>query len=218
MGFSYDGCKNGKGGRKAAVSNNKNLPQPGQPSNKSSKKNTVIAGMNFAAEALPPGLVLQTAAVNPMIRIQFLKYMKHVRGQFGYPPVDDDNDLKTFPVFISWSKDASVTSEIFYHYIVDHLMALYPDAEDVAGKRVIMKADSGPGRSDRNFLTVARARGFYFLPGLPNGTELGQEMDQLFAHFKSIMEANRELLYRTLFQLGGSNNDVDDGDGDNVHD
>mmetsp|Transcript_35768 Transcript_35768/g.39835 ORF Transcript_35768/g.39835 Transcript_35768/m.39835 type:complete len:145 (+) Transcript_35768:243-677(+) len=27
----------------------------------------------------------------------------------------------------------------------------------------------------------------------------------------SVMEANRELLYRTLFQLGGSNNDVDDG-------
>ena len=65
---------------------------------------------------------------------------------------------------------------------------------------------------------MARARGFYFSPGLPNGTKLGQEMDQLFVHFKSIMEANRELLYRTLFQLGGSNNDVDNGDGDDVND
>ena len=75
------------------------------------------------------------------------------------------------------------------------------EACDEPGKRVPMNADSGPGRMDKDFLTKARAHGFYFLPGLPNGTKLGQEMDQVFAEFKAILEENRALLYKILFSL-----------------
>ena len=207
MGFSYNGCKNGVRGRKAMYSNNKYLPQPGQASSKSAQKNTIIAGMTFAYEAITPGLVIQSVAENPQIRVRLLKHMKHVRGQFGHPEVEDQNDMKTFPVFLSWSKDASVTDEIFIEYVLHLKQFLYPDACDEPGKRVLMKADSGPGRMNKDFLTTARAHGFYFLPGLPNGTELGQEMDQVFAEFKAILEENRALLYKILFSLPDDDED-----------
>ena len=38
----------------------------------------------------------------------------------------------------------------------------------------------------------AREMGAYFYPGLPNGTEVGQEMDQMFSSFKKHMYANRD--------------------------
>ena len=62
-----------------------------------------------------------------------------------------------------------------------------------------MKVDSGPGRLNEAFLVTARSYGFYFFPGLPNGTELGQEMDQVFALLKSIIEENRRALDKLLF-------------------
>ena len=39
--------------------------------------------------------------------------------------------------------------------------------------------------------------GIYFWPGVPNGTEATQEMDQMFGTFKSICYDNRELLYES---------------------
>ena len=201
MGFSYDGCKNGMRGRKAMYHNNKHLPQPGQASNKSAQKNSIIAGMTYAFEVIPPGIILQSSAAAPHIRTQLLRYMKHVRGQFGHPSVEDPNDVKTFPVFISWSKDSSVTDAIFIEYILHIKTFCYPDAKDEPGYRVLMKADSGPGRMNKEFLAIARSHGFYFLSGLPNETELGQEMDQVFAEFKAILEENRAILYKTLFRL-----------------
>ena len=218
MGFSYDGCKNGLRGRKAMSNNNKHLPQPGQASSKSANRNTVMAGMTFAYKAITPGLIIQSVAENPQLRVRLLKYMRHVRGQFGHPPVDDPNDMKNFPVFISWSKDASVTDEIFIQYVLHLKQFLYPDACDEPGKRVLMKADSGPGRMNKEFLTTARSHGFYFLPGLPNGTELGQEMDQVFAEFKAILEENRALLYKILFGLPDDSDDDDDDDDDDDND
>ena len=154
MGFSYDGCKNGVRGRKAMYHTNKHLPQPGQASNKSAQKNSLICGMNFAFEALPPGIILQSSAVAPRIRVQLLKHMKHVRGQFGHSSVEDPNDVKTFPVFISWSKDSSVTDQIFIQYILHLKTFCYPDAKDVPGYRVLMKADSGPGRMNKELSLI----------------------------------------------------------------
>jgi len=62
MGFSLDGSKNGKGGREAAVLTNPNIPEPKQPTNKSSQKVTCLFGMNFKKEAIPPLFVLASNA------------------------------------------------------------------------------------------------------------------------------------------------------------
>lgn len=54
------------------------------------------------------------------------------------------------------------------------------------------KSDSGPGRFGVEFNAQARLDGFYHFPGTPNGTEVGQEMDQLFAYLKSLIYSNMD--------------------------
>ena len=44
----------------------------------------------------------------------------------------------------------------------------------------MMKADMGPGQSNNEFQAIVGVHGFSFFAGLPNVTELGQEMSQLF--------------------------------------
>ena len=170
-----------------------------KPVGKSSQKVSLIVGMNYELEVLPPYTVLMTDAERPYIREHFIKWTPHTKGQYGFPPSNDPNNERGFPMGIGWSKDASVTDEIFINYIETHLCPLYRDAKDGPGFRVIMKADSGPGHDNDEFKAIARSYGFYFFPGLLNGTELGQEMDQLFALLKSIMEENRDTLYKKLF-------------------
>ena len=196
MGFSLDGSKNGKGGRPAAMLSNPALMEPDTPTNKSSQKITCMYGINFENEPLPPLFVLTTSAESPRVRGQLVRNMKHIQGQFGYDPVEEGDTPRTFPPAIAFSKEGSIDSESLIYYVESHLCVLYPDAEDVPGKRVLLKADSGPGRFCEEFRTISRSYGFYFYPGLPNGTELGQEMDQLFSYCKTLMEANRHTLWK----------------------
>ena len=46
--------------------------------------------------------------------------------------------------------------------------------------------------------------GFYFFPGVPNGTELGQEMDQLFHLLKTKFEENRQKLWKMRYESAES--------------
>ena len=69
-------------------------------------------------------------------------------------------------------------------------MPLFPDAQDVRGKRVIMKADSGPGRMELGFLAEARTLGFIIYPGVPNTTAVTQETDQSYGPFKTQFQKN----------------------------
>lgn len=84
----------------------------------------------------------------------------------------------------------------FCKYITQFVFRLYPDAADVPGKRVMIKIDLGPGRFYPKLQQRLKARGFYMFPGVPNGTEVGQEMDQLCAHMKTLCYKNREKLIR----------------------
>ena len=127
--------------------------------------------------------------------------MKQVKGQFGYSSTDSANELRSFSPAIAFGKDGSIDTQSIIYWVENVLCALYPDAEDVAGKRVMMKADMGPGRFDVNFRAISRSYGFYFFAGLPNGTELGQEMDQLFAYVKTVMEVNREDLWKARYAI-----------------
>ena len=138
--------------------------------------------------------------------------MHHVIGNFGFDEID--GNIRSFPNGFSWSEDGSVTDEIFIYYIEKFLCPLYKDARDEERFWVDMKADSESGRLNSRFWKIAQSYGFYFFSGLPNGTELGQEMDQLFLFLKSIIEENRKELYKRLFrQLEGripDNNEDDD--------
>ena len=187
--------------------------EAGTPQHKTSQRVSTIYGMNFAFEALPPFHVIQSTAENPRIEERFNNEMHHVIGNFGFNEID--GNIRSFPNGVSWSEDGSVTDAIFIYYIEKFLCPLYKDAKDEEGFRVGMKADSGPGRLNTRFWEIACSYGFYFFPGLPNGTELGQEMDQLFAFLKSIIEENRKELYKILFRQceGRVPEDNEDDDG-----
>jgi hypothetical protein len=89
-----------------------------------------------------------------------------------------------------------MTKDEFEEYLKNSIITLYPDAADVPGKRVILKADSGPGRTNTDLMAYLRVRGFYFLPGLPNSTHVTQEMELLIGEVKSVFYNNLEKLTR----------------------
>jgi len=59
-----------------------------------------------------------------------------------------------------------------------------------AGKRVILKVDSGPGRNNVHLLARLRAIGIYVYPCVPNTTAITQETDQSYGYFKSLFRQN----------------------------
>jgi hypothetical protein len=77
-----------------------------------------------------------------------------------------------------------MNTDEFEFYVKNSLLTLYPDAADVPGRRVLLKADSGPGRKNTELMACLRVRGFYFIPGLPNSTHVTQEMELLIGELK----------------------------------
>lgn len=84
-----------------------------------------------------------------------------------------------------------------------HLRTYFPDAADAPRQRVITKADSGPGRFNYHHLAEARVEGFVTIPGLPNGTEVGAEMDQMFGYNKTLVYGNMDTLISRKWQVEG---------------
>ena len=72
-------------------------------------------------------------------------------------------------------------------YVVeDCIVPLYPDVEDIAGKRVLLLVDSFPGRTQLDMLASLRIKCIYLKAGVPNTTHITQLTDQNYGMFKSI--------------------------------
>ena len=80
----------------------------------------------------------------------------------------------------------------FELYLKNLMEMIYPDAMDTPGKRVIVKIDSGPGRSNMDLLARLRMRGVILYPGVPNTTSVSQETDRNYGLFKSVYRENIE--------------------------
>ena len=66
---------------------------------------------------------------------------------------------------------------------------------------MIIKVDSGPGRTNLEMLAYMRAVGVYCYPGVPNTTHVSQETDQNYGVFKSVFRENLEILSQARFDL-----------------
>lgn len=77
-------------------------------------------------------------------------------GQFGC------DNLWSFSSLVDFSDNGSVTNKMFYGWCLQMLLLLYPDAVDEPGKRVMLKADSGPGCFFHDFLQCPERMAFYF--------------------------------------------------------
>ena len=123
------------------------------------------------------------------------------RVQFYFLPSPTVTPLLTSSfVSSAFSENGSVTKEIFYEWYHEIVSVLFPDMQDIPGKRVLVKSDGGPGRTHPIYLSESHLDGLVHYPGLPNGT-LFQELDQIFAYLKSLMEKNRMRIFNKLFQL-----------------
>ena len=193
MSLSLD-CSSTRGaGRPASVPMAIGVHGDGDPSPKSSDKCTVIFGMNFASEAMPPHIQFPTKATDSSrfkLHAAPLVSLRQVQGRFGYP------QSRWFDTGFGMNKKGGMNKSAFYKYITEFVFKLYPDAADIPGKRVLIKIDSGPGRMYPELQRRLRARGFCVFPGVPNGTEVGQEMDQLYAYLKTLCYRNRETLIK----------------------
>ena len=148
---------------------------------------TLLLGITGANEALPVFVIFPTlaAAGNGRMRFRILETFQQIKARYGY------SKDRYFDCVFAVSPKGSMTKEIMPFYF-ETMREWFPDCQDRDGYRNFLKLDTGPGRTSSDFLAQARVEGFDIFPGLPNGTEMGQEMDQLFGPFKQILYGNRD--------------------------
>ena len=195
-----DGSSTVEGGRPAMTMVDPSLPESGKQKQKSDKSCTVIFGCTGAHEALPPLFVFPSTAKLPenyRLRWTLLESFPQVEGQYGY------SKRRHFDVGFAINQKGGTNEELFEKFVCEHVMSLYPDAQDVPGKRLLLQTDTGPGRLGAMHRFRTKAEGVYIYPGMPNGTEAGQACDQLFSYLKTVLERNRKRLYNARVKAEG---------------
>ena len=195
MGFGLGKDANGLGGRQPTQFVFQEIRNSGEPDQQSNIRVTLFLGVNYADEPLPGLIILPSAAEKYKVKEELLKRFHQVEGKYGH------NSRKKFDFMIAASPKGSMTKEILNSYL-SKFSNLYPGLRDEIRNRFLFKTDSGPGRSNCDVNFTAKVNGIYIYPGVPNTSEVTQEMDQLFAYFKSLMERNR----RRIVQEKGSRN------------
>ena len=185
--LSMDGSDGSRGGRPVAIFYDPNLPRVGIATSKSAKTTTMITGSTAAGEALPPHFQFQTSAQTDerkKLNTAMLEWMPDVMGKFGTDKRQD------WPITFGLNEKGGMDDEEFEEYVIHSICILYPDAADVKGRRVMIKADSGPGRTNKRLLARLRLLGFILYPGVPNTTAVTQETDRNYGPFKTQFRKN----------------------------
>ena len=86
---------------------------------------------------------------------------------------------------IGMNEKGGIDEVEFRQYFLNSIVPLFPDSDDVNGKRVMVKVDSGSGRLQENFVAEARTLEFIVYPGIRNATAVTQETDQSYGPFKT---------------------------------
>ena len=203
MAFTLNGEDEHAGGRPSLVYTVHSIPDAGEPVLRSSLKCTILACVTFADEAIPPLIIFPTSAkdkvkVNPAM----LQGFQQICGQWGFNRTQNFVDAT-----IAYTPKGGMTSELWAKWSLQVLVKIFPDASPA--NPYLVKLDSGTGRgsfgaASASFTARTRDMGFFFYPGLPNGTEIGQEMDQIFGPMKKVLYENRDLLYKERLLIEGA--------------
>jgi len=189
--ISEDGSDGGIGGRPSMIISSAG-PRTGTAVNKSCNSSTLIGAVTARGSVLPPHIQFSSDAKddeNKQVRTGWILNLPRGFGKFGNETWRDD-----YAATIGCNEKGGMDSEEFLKYLESNVIPLYPDAEDVPGKRVLIKCDSGPGRLDVMTLVMLRLKGFYLFPTVPNATSVMQECDLLYGLFKSMVRANLQQL------------------------
>ena len=183
------GSDTNRGGRPDAIIYDPRFPVVGLTTSKSSLSSTLITGSTAAGEALPPHIQFQTKAKSndtERISIDVIEHCPKVKGKFGCP------EQRLWPVTFGMNENGGMNEEEFEKYLRNSILPLFPDAKDKPGLRVILKVDSGPGRTNLKLLATLRLLGFILYPCVPNTTHVTQETDQCYGPFKTQFLINLE--------------------------
>ena len=194
---SLDDTTGQRGGRPPMTFLAQDVSGGGTAVNKSGYSSTVICGSNAAGEPLPPHFQLKTTAQNELnqrIGVDWIANAKNVVAQFGFPV------RCVLPCTFGMNEKAGMNAVELDKYFTGSILPLYPDVEDKAGKRVLVKVDSGPGRMNVEMLAKLQVRGLYLVPGVPNSTATTQETDQNYGIYKSVLRDNLRLLSQARFE------------------
>jgi hypothetical protein len=132
------------------------------------------------ANQLPPHFQLKTNAKTQeriKIRWDLLEHIPQIYADYG-------DGRKTYSCTFRANKKGGMNTPEFRKYALN-IRHIFPDCADIDGKRIMLKVDSGPGRSDKEFLAWCRTGGIIVCPGVPNTAAVSQEMDQSCGGFKS---------------------------------
>ena len=171
------------GGRPPMSHSAKGLPESGFGADTTAIACTLGMGV-IGNEPMPPIVIFPTGSKkeqNYKLNPKEVSSFHEIWCQYGY------QRKYAFECSFAVSPKGSMTNDIFEEYMNTKVMQAWPDLGDQDGQRAILKADSGPGRHATDFLARSRVEGLSFFPGLPNATENGQEMDQLFSAFKGML-------------------------------
>lgn len=159
--------------------------------NKSGYSATIICGSNAEGEPLPAHFQLKSlaqTAERQRMSVDWFTHTKKVMGRFGHV------SRRSLPCTFGMNEKAGMNAIELEKYMRNSIIPLYPDIADTPLKRVLLKIDSGPGRTNVEMLASLRLQGLYLVPGVPNTTGKTQETDQNYGPFKSSFRANiREL-------------------------
>ena len=191
--FSTDGTSKNSGGRsvtKYGPGTGGLIPAGCDRTNKSGYSATFIAGSNVAGWPLPGHLQMKSDAKNENKKID-KKLFLHAMLLSG---VLENDELIERDITVNCNEKSGMDNEEFSKYIQTLIMPLFPDACDIAGKRVIIIVDSGPGRLNADLLAILRLNGFYMIAGVPNTTHVTQSTDRNYGLFKSDYRHNLQFL------------------------
>jgi hypothetical protein len=75
--------------------------------------------------------------------------------------------------------------------IDNSIIPLFPDLEDMPGKYILLKVDSGRGCNWQDLLNKCQFRVVYIYPGLPNSTSMQHDTDtNFYGPFKDVIRRN----------------------------
>ena len=105
-----------------------------------------IGGSIGDGDPFPPHFQLKSTATTDYgkrINSHFNNEIPHVRGQWCFGKVVEIGCTE------NCNSKAGMNSVEFSKYLQQAIMAMYPDSQDIPGKRVIIIVGSVPGRYDR---------------------------------------------------------------------
>ena len=141
--LSLDGNQGRRGGIPSVIFVDPNLPQTGKTVSKSSVTYTFIGGSNAAGDALSQHFQFSTSAQTTerqILRNDVAIYMHQILGRWGF------EKERLMSVTVGINEKGVMDDTELEKYLFDSIVPLYPDEK---GKWVLIKVDSGPGRTNQ---------------------------------------------------------------------